>query len=268
MIRANKSLGQHFLVDTAALKRIAEAAAIHSGETVIEIGPGTGLLTKELLGYDMAKLIAYEVDDRAVAVLRDEIKDERLEIREKDFLQAELTGITEEKLRVVGNIPYYITSPIIFKLIDDRAAISDALLLVQLEVAERLTASPRTKEYGIPTVLTNFFGEVKMLFKVKAGSFRPAPKVDSAVIRIDFTRDYFSRELLTAPEGFVATDFQRFVRSAFAMRRKMLRNNLKSMVEPEKVILLGEDPVLASFLTRRAEEFTIAEFLRLFAATR
>lgn len=268
VIKANKSLGQNFLVDTAALQRIAANAAICEGDIVVEIGPGTGLLTKELLKSKLSRLIAYEVDDRAVAVLREEIQDERLEIRELDFLQADLAEISGDKIRIVGNIPYYITSPIIFKLIEEREHLADALLLVQLEVAERLTASPRTKQYGIPTVLANFFGEVRMLFKVKAGSFRPAPKVDSAVIRIDFARNYFTRESLKAPEGFVAHDFQRFVRMAFAMRRKMLRNNLKNMVEPEKIKLLESDVALASYLTRRAEEFTIPEFLILFEATR
>src|SRR5205085_1994751 len=105
-------------------------------------------------------------------------------------------------LKIIGNIPYYITSPIIFKLIDNREYISDASLLIQLEVAERLTAKPRTKEYGIPTVLANFFGEVKFLFKVKAGSFKPVPNVDSALVKIDFEKDYFSRTKRGVPNGF------------------------------------------------------------------
>jgi 16S rRNA (adenine1518-N6/adenine1519-N6)-dimethyltransferase len=263
-LQAKKSLGQNFLVDKKALSRIAEAAAIAAGDTVIEIGPGTGLLTHELLRSELGRLICYEVDERAVSLLRDEIKDERIEIREQDFLEADLTEISKEKLRVVGNIPYYITSPIIFKLIDDRAFVKDAVLLVQLEVAERLTASPRTKEYGIPTVLTNFFGEVKLLFKVKAGSFRPVPKVDSALVRIDLMRDYFTRNSLNAPQGFDAPGFQRFVRNMFAMRRKTLRNNLKAVLDQERITLLENDVRLSRYLTLRAEELVIPDFLELY----
>jgi 16S rRNA (adenine1518-N6/adenine1519-N6)-dimethyltransferase len=263
-LKAKKSLGQNFLVDKKALSRIVLAAGIVTGDTVIEIGPGTGLLTHELLKSELGHLICYEVDERAVALLREEINDARIEIRKQDFLGADLTEMSKDKLRVVGNIPYYITSPIIFKLIDDRAYVKDALLLVQLEVAERLTASPRTKEYGIPTVLTNFFGEVKMLLKVKAGSFRPAPKVDSALVRIDFTRDYFTRNSLIPPRGFDSPNFQRFVRNMFAMRRKMLRNNLKAVLDIERITLLENDVRLSRYLTLRAEELVIPDFLELY----
>ncbi len=138
----------------------------------------------------MKKLIAFELDDRAVPLLKEEFAEqaERFEIIEADILKIDLDSVSEKedtKLRVVGNIPYYITSPILFKLMDERDVVRDATLLVQLEVAERLTADPRTKEYGIPTVLANFFGEVKFLFKVPAGAFKPKPNVDSAVIHLD-----------------------------------------------------------------------------------
>jgi 16S rRNA (adenine1518-N6/adenine1519-N6)-dimethyltransferase len=263
MIKAKKSLGQHFLVDTAALRRIAEAANINGGDEVIEIGPGTGLLTKELLRTQLQRLIAYEVDDRAIEVLQQEFNDPRFELRHEDFLQADVQAIGrsgDQLLRVVGNIPYYITSPIIFKLIDDRRFINDAVLLVQLEVAERLTAAPRTKAYGIPSVLTNFFGEVEFLFKIKAGSFRPAPKVDSALIRIDFTKGYFERNHLPRSEGFDDEAFRKLVRTSFGMRRKTLRNNLKAFVSEA----LLQEAEIAPFLPRRAEELTVEEFIRLY----
>jgi len=263
MIKAKKSLGQHFLVDTAALKRIAEAANIRDGDEVIEIGPGTGLLTRELLRTELKRLIAYEVDDRAIEVLQQEIHDPRFELRHEDFLQADVQAVRRSDvptMRVVGNIPYYITSPIIFKLIDDRKFISDAVLLVQLEVAERLTAEPRTKAYGIPSVLTNFFGEVEFLFKIKAESFRPAPKVDSALIRIDFAKGYFERNQLSKPEGFDDEAFRKLVRTSFGMRRKTLRNNLKAVVDEA----LLKEAEIAPFLPRRAEELTVEEFIRLY----
>ena len=263
-ITAKKSLGQNFLSDEGILRRIADAAKVGAGDTVVEIGPGLGALTKHLLRKDLAKLIAYEVDDRAIDLLRKEFTDPRFELRHEDILQADLSTISNDKLRIVGNIPYYITSPIIFKLIDDRQYTKDALLLVQLEVAERLTAEPRTKAYGIPTVLTNFFGEVTYLFKVKAGSFRPVPKVDSAVIHINFERGYFDRSNLTVPLGLDMKDFQRFVRQVFAMRRKTLRNNLKAFASEEGVGRMEADAALTQYLGRRAEELLIEDFLKIY----
>ena len=268
-LKANKSLGQNFLVDEKARTRIAEAAGVKEGDVVIEIGPGTGLLTKELLKLPLKKLIAYEVDDRAVELLRDEIQDERFEVRSEDFLKADISILKNEfgaKLKVVGNIPYYITSPILFKLLDDRDYITDATLLIQLEVAERLTAAPRTKAYGIPTVLANFFGEVKMLFKVKAGCFRPVPNVDSALIKIDFGKDYFIRSQTNPPEGFEPKIFQTFVRTMFGMRRKMLRNNLKNFLTAAQLVQAPEHPDVAPYLTMRAEELDVKEFLKFYTA--
>ncbi len=266
-LTAKKSLGQNFLVDEKARTRIARAAGIAEGDIVIEIGPGTGLLTKELLEFPLKKLVAFEVDERAVELLREEIRDERFEVRSADFLNVEISALYNEfgaKLKVIGNIPYYITSPILFKLIDDRRHITDATLLIQLEVAERLTASPRTKAYGIPTVLANFFGDVKMLFKVKAGCFRPVPNVDSALVTIDFQNDYFTRTGQTAPEGFDPKIFQSFVRLMFGMRRKMLRNNLKSFLSAELLTRAAEQPEIIPYLTRRAEELDVAHFLALY----
>ncbi len=263
-LQAKKSLGQNFLSDEGILRRIADAAKIESGDTVVEIGPGLGALTKQLLKNDLTKLIAYEVDDRAVELLQREFPDPRFELRHEDILQVDMTTISKDKLRVVGNIPYYITSPIIFKLIDDRQYIQDALLLVQLEVAERLTAEPRTKAYGIPTVLTNFFGEVKYLFKVKAGSFRPVPKVDSAVIHINFERGYFGRNNLPIPDGLDMKDFQRFVRQVFAMRRKTLRNNLKAFASEAGLARMETEVALTKYLGMRAEELMIEDFLNIY----
>jgi 16S rRNA (adenine1518-N6/adenine1519-N6)-dimethyltransferase len=265
-VQAKKSLGQNFLHDEGILRRIADAAKIESGDTVVEIGPGLGALTKQLLKKDLAKLIAYEVDERAIELLQKEFVDPRFELRHEDILQADLTTISNDKLRVVGNIPYYITSPIIFKLIDDRQYIKDALLLVQLEVAERLTAEPRTKAYGIPTVLTNFFGEVTSLFKVKAGSFRPAPKVDSAVIHINFERGYFQRNNLVIPDSLVMKDFQKFIRNVFGMRRKTLRNNLKAFVSEESIAGIENNESLTVYLGKRPEELTISDFLNIYTS--
>lgn len=267
-ITAKKSLGQHFLVDPKVHHRIVEAFAPQICDVAIEIGPGTGLLTRELLASQLRELIAYELDARAIGELRGIFasEDSRFRVVEQDFLETNLAEIAAEerqKLRVIGNIPYYITSPIIFKLIDEREAVRDALLLVQKEVAERLTAEPSTKEYGIPTVLANFFGEVSYLFTVPAGAFRPVPKVDSALIRIDFARDYFTRVRAIAPAHFPETTFRKLVRALFSMRRKTIRNNLKTIVSSDQISLL-EASEHAAFLSARAEELSIADFLTLF----
>ncbi|HET9136247.1 MAG TPA: 16S rRNA (adenine(1518)-N(6)/adenine(1519)-N(6))-dimethyltransferase RsmA [Candidatus Kapabacteria bacterium] len=259
-LQAKKSLGQHFLVDENILRRIAEATDIRQGESVIEIGPGTGLLTKHLLQQPLSKLTAFEFDERAIDILQHEFTDERFSVIHKDFLKVELSDLRAlGKLNVIGNIPYYITTPIVFKLLEERANIRCATLLMQLEVAERLIGVPRTKEYGIPSVISQCFSEVKLLFKVKAGAFRPAPKVDSAVVRFDFENDYFQRSNTTAPERFDEKQFSILVRTLFAMRRKTIRNNLKQLQSTNT-----DSPALADFLPRRAEELTVKEFLELY----
>jgi 16S rRNA (adenine1518-N6/adenine1519-N6)-dimethyltransferase len=269
-LAARKSLGQHFLIDPAIHHRIVKAAAVKPGDSFIEIGPGTGLLTTALLRTPLKRLTAFELDERAVPELRTMFEGEgdRFVIVEEDFLQVDLAKYSAnagEKIRVIGNIPYYITSPILFKLLEAREVVKDAVLLVQLEVGERLGAKPRTKEYGIPTVLANFFGEVEFLFKVKAGSFRPAPKVDSAVVRIDLERGYFARTGIERPQGFVDGNFQTFVRQLFRMRRKTIRNNLKGLVSTEAIEGLGAQAVGAIYLKQRAEELTIPELIDLFS---
>lgn len=269
-LTAKKSLGQNFLQDPSVHQRIVKHLAPKKEDTFIEIGPGTGLLTKHLLSSPMKKLIAFELDDRAVPLLKEEFVEhsERFEIIEADILKIDLDSVSEKestKLRVVGNIPYYITSPILFKLMDERDVVRDATLLVQLEVAERLTASPSTKEYGIPTVLANFFGEVKFLFKVPAGAFKPKPNVDSAVIHLDLENGYFERTKTQRPPGFSNETFRKLVRGAFAMRRKTLRNNLKGVGFGDKLPLLESTDAGATILGRRAEELTIQEYLALYA---
>ncbi|HEY3874474.1 MAG TPA: 16S rRNA (adenine(1518)-N(6)/adenine(1519)-N(6))-dimethyltransferase RsmA [Candidatus Kapabacteria bacterium] len=267
---AKKSLGQHFLIDPSYHERIVKAAAIEPGDCTIEIGPGTGLLTKHLLGTPLEKLIAFELDARAIPELQEMFQDQqsRFEVRQEDFLKTNLETISTEcgkKLRVVGNIPYYITSPILFKLIDERRAVLDAVMLVQQEVAERLVAKPGTKAYGIPTVLANFFGEVKLLFRVPRGAFRPVPKVDSAVVRIDFSRDFFTRSQSPIPPGFDEVQFRNYVRSLFAMRRKMVRNNLKPFISASEIQGLDQTE-RSKYLTMRPEQLDISQLLHLFSA--
>ncbi len=264
-LQAKKSLGQHFLTDENILRRIAEATDIRPNETVIEIGPGTGLLTKHLLNQPLLKLTAFELDERAIDLLNDQFNTEKFSVVHQDFLQTNLSALVPadpampQKLNVIGNIPYYITTPIIFKLIEERRDIRYATLLMQLEVAERLVGKPRTKEYGIPSVITQCLSEVKLLFKVKAGAFRPAPKVDSAVVRFDFENDFFHRSAVATPKGFDEQKFSKMVRTLFAMRRKTIRNNLKQLSDAKT-----DAEALTDFLPKRAEELSVEEFLELY----
>lgn len=275
-LHAKKSLGQHFLIDPKAHERIVRAIAPGPDDVMIEIGPGTGLLTKHLLATPLRHLIAYELDARAIPTLRAEFAShaDRFEVIEGDFLDADLGAIAARAIahdgaaprtRIAGNIPYYITSPILFKLIDAREHISDATLLLQREVAERLTAKPSTKAYGIPTVLANFFGSVKLLFHVPAGAFRPVPKVDSALVQIDFRNDYFTRTGTTRPDDFDEARFRSMVRTLFGMRRKTIRNNLKSMISTEALQQM-ETSSAERFLNLRAEALDLTDFLELFCA--
>ncbi len=262
-LQAKKSLGQHFLHDEKTLRDIAEAARIPEDEIVIEIGPGTGNLTRRLLKQRLSKLIAFELDDRAIEVLNTDLPDPRLEVVHQDFMSVVLNTFLEghEKLTIVGNIPYYITSPIIFKLLDERACIRSATLLVQLEVAERLAGVPRTKAYGIPSVISQCFANVEMLFKVKATAFRPPPRVESAVVRLDFENNYFQRSGAQPPPNFDEKRFSKLVRTLFAMRRKMIRNNLKQL---QDIHFSEVEPSITGFLTKRAEELSVADFLELY----
>jgi len=250
-----KSLGQHFLTDRNIAARIVREFAPQPGETVLEIGPGEGALTG-LLVESGCRLIAIELDPRAADKIRSTYGD-RVEVIGEDILRIDLHDIARrhgvERLRVIGNIPYYITSPILFHLIDNSPAVGDAVLMMQLEVAQRLTARPRTKEYGILAVVTQTFAEVARLFTVGPKCFYPPPRVNSAVVRLVF------RKMPGVEEH--EEIHRQIVRMAFNQRRKTLRNSLSQLSTPEvrgKVFQeAGIDPA------KRAEELLPEDFIRL-----
>ena len=217
---------------------------------LLEIGPGTGNLTRQLIE-DHNHLECIEIDQRAVEVLGEKFP--TLPTHNKDVLTFDLTGFARERkkqLVIVGNLPYNITSPILFHLLDHRAVIDNALLMVQDEVARRLNAKKKTKEYGIMSVQLQVFSEVTYLFKVPRTVFKPQPRVDSAIVQLNFEE----REL---PCRFA--NLKKVVRTAFNQRRKTMRNALKPLIGKTHEL----DEQLG--LHRRAEELAPAEYVKMTA---
>lgn len=246
--RPKKSLGQNYLTDENICRNIVNAFEIEPGEHIVEIGPGKGALTRYILE-KTSNLTVIELDRNNCALLKEWFPG--LDIINHDFLKMELKELlanSVERLRVIGNIPYNITSPIIFKLMDNRTIVKDAQLMIQEEVARRITAEPNNKEYGIPSILLNVFGSSKLLFKVSRNCFYPKPKVDSRIIYFDFS---VSQEEKVNDIVF----FRKLVKAAFGTRRKTLRNSLKNI----DVDLSKTDIDLG----RRAESLTINEFIEL-----
>ncbi len=261
-IRPNKHYGQSFLIEDDMFRKIVAAAQVIPGDTVVEIGAGLGVMT-HLIAETAAKVIAIEVDPHLIDVLRENLcEKEYIEIIHQDILHVDFSaiaaGIPKGKIKVLGNIPYNITSDILFHLLEYRGLIHSAVLLVQQEVAERLTAEPGTKAYGIPSVILSMYAGLETLFPVSNRCFYPVPAVQSAVIRLIF-RDEPRYPL--QDEAF----FRRLVRASFAQRRKTLLNNLKAYRKIEKTP--DEITALLAGLhidgTRRAETLSLGEFAAL-----
>ena len=227
--RTKKRLGQNFLIDGTAIADIMQAANISPEDVVVEIGPGVGFVTEQLVK-KAKKVIAIELDEEAIAELK-KLDAPNLEIIHKDVLKTDISSLCEEKIKIVANIPYYITSPIIAHLlgeIDDltnknRNKITDILLMVQEEVARRMTADENSpaKQYGLLTILSQFWADVKIVRLVGRKSFYPAPKVNSAVVSLKVRE----KPLLELSDY---THFRKTVKAAFSQRRKNVKNCLLS----------------------------------------
>jgi 16S rRNA (adenine1518-N6/adenine1519-N6)-dimethyltransferase len=217
-IRPVKFLGQNFLRDKNIVRKIVDEINPAEDDCLIEIGPGTGALTEELIKR-VKKLTAVEIDFRTAAELKREYSD--LHLIEADFVKLPIEQLTEQcskPLRFAGNIPYSITSPILFKFLENKDVVLDAVLMVQYEVARRMTADMGTKEYGILAVLLNTFASVKLCFKVSPNVFYPRPKVYSAVVHLHFDKSTAEIE----DTAYYIT----LVKSAFSKRRKKFSNSL------------------------------------------
>jgi len=255
-VAPRQSLGQNFLVDDNIAAKIVRELRLAPDDEVVEIGPGHGALTNHL-ATATSNLTAVEIDGRVIAELRKKFHSPDVEIIHADIMNLSFSRLrsgSSRRLRVVGNIPYHLTSPIIFKSFDEHEALLDLTIMIQREVARRIVAGPSSKEYGILSVLTKFYGSPTILFNVSPHCFYPKPNVSSSVIRIAFHE--------SLPEGVDKSLLKAIVKATFGKRRKTLRNGLKYLELEEDVMeeaLSADDPLF----DRRPEQLGLEEFVGL-----
>ncbi len=247
-----RSLGQNFLINRAAAQKIAQNLQLVPQDVVVEIGPGSGLLTRELLKYG-AQVIGVEIDHRLYQILEEYLKSEKLLIFCEDFLKFDLSP-WGRNLKLVGNIPYHLTSPVIEKLITQRERIKQIVLTLQKEVAKRVTSPPGGKDYSSLSVISQLYFRPTKLFDLSPSSFRPRPKVEATVLRL-MVRE---KPAVPLPDELF---FRKLVKGAFGKRRKTIKNALKELLPPGKedevFSRAGIDPSL------RGEVLSLEDFSRL-----
>lgn len=255
-LRADKKLGQNFLIDENVVRQIVEAAELSEADTVLEVGPGIGTLTQGLAD-SKAKVVAVELDTRLLPVLATTLEGyDNVRVVHGDILKVNIMEeVGAPEFKVCANLPYYITTPIIFALLEKRLPMERLVAMVQKEVAERMAAQPGGKEYGALSVAIQYYTEPEIAFIVPPTSFIPAPAVDSAVI-------VCKRRSKPPVEVCDEALFFRVVKAAFSLRRKMLSNSLKNMgIKSEQVAkwleLAGVDG------KRRAETLSLEDFAKL-----
>jgi len=259
--QARKRFGQNFLVDTSVIAHIVDSIHPQRDDLMIEIGPGLGAMTKPLLSR-LDKLHVIELDRDIIpklvrnCVISDVTNREKLIVNESDVLKFDFAAFHAEhgagrKLRIVGNLPYNISTPVLFHLLNFRHLIHDMHFMLQKEVVDRIASSPGKKLYGRLSVMLQTYCAVEALFEVPPYAFEPAPKVDSAILRLQPNPKFEAK----------VTDFDRYedlVRQAFSQRRKTIRNTLKGLCSSEQIEKAGLVP------TQRAEELSVTDFIRLY----
>lgn len=244
-VKAKKHLGQHFLTDENIARKIVEGLSFEGYQNVMEVGPGMGVLTKYLLEKDQQIYLA-EIDNESIEYLKNNYSKVTEETFVGDFLKQDFQFTKNEQIAIIGNFPYNISSQILFQIVDHYELIPEMVGMFQKEVAERTAAVPRTKDYGILTVLIQAYYDTSYLFTVHENVFNPPPKVKSGVIRL--TRN--PKEGLSGNELL----FKQIVKAGFNQRRKKLSNALKILNIPEAL-------KTHEFMDKRAEELSVADFI-------
>ncbi|EIJ44027.1 dimethyladenosine transferase [Beggiatoa alba B18LD] len=247
-----KRFGQNFLHDTYVIQRIIQSFAPRAGQSVVEIGAGRGALTLPLLEI-LGQLTVVEIDRDLASLLQQACaKLGELRLYQADALRFDFGELAQagQSLRIIGNLPYNISTPLLFHLLSFAPVVSDMLFMLQKEVVDRMTAEPDSADYGRLSVALQYRCHVEKLFNVGAGSFTPAPKVESSIVQL------IPYQTLPYPANDEAI-FQRVITSAFAQRRKTLRNNLKSLLSDAQIQQAEIDPQI------RAETLSVADFVRL-----
>ncbi|MFA8433997.1 MAG: 16S rRNA (adenine(1518)-N(6)/adenine(1519)-N(6))-dimethyltransferase RsmA [Marinifilaceae bacterium] len=246
-VRAKKNLGQHFLKDQNIARKIVASMQAEGVRQVLEIGPGMGVLTQYLLPKQEFQTYVVEIDDESVEYLEQEYPELKERIINKDFLKYDLSQVFDGPYAIIGNFPYNISSQIFFKVLENRDRVPEVVCMIQKEVAERMSATPGNKSYGILSVLMQAFYNIDYLFTVGEQVFDPPPKVKSAVIRM--TRNEVA-ELDCNEKLFIQV-----VKAGFNQRRKTLRNSLKAVLGDRKL----EDDIMG----KRPEQLSVEEFVVL-----
>lgn len=259
-----KSLGQNFLVDVNILENIIKQAGIDKTSGVIEVGPGIGALTEQLAIY-AEKVVAFEIDQRLFPILADTLNDyPNVELIHQDILQADVAKAIEanfnpgQPIHIVANLPYYITTPILMKLLRERLSVASLTVMIQKEVAARMAAKPNTKSYGSLTIAVQYYTKAAVVMQVPRSVFMPQPNVDSSILRL-VTRE--NPPVHVEDEDF----FFKLVKACFAQRRKTLRNNLTSFYKEkyDKEVITEVLDRIGIDGMRRGESLTMEEFALL-----
>ena len=241
-----KKLGQNFVIDNGIAQNIIKI--LKNNENIVEIGPGNGALTNFLYKKYQHNLHLIELDDSLIPILKQKFP--LSNIYNENVLNFNFNDIGKH-INIIGNFPYNISHDIIFKIIENRSIIDQVICMLQYEVVERITAKPKTKSYGIPTVLVNAFFNTQLMFTVDKQNFYPVPKVQSAILQM-------TNKNIT-DLGCNETSFFKTVKLAFSQKRKILKNNLKSVIDTNNV----NDTYINSLMQNRAEELSIDDFIKL-----
>lgn len=260
-IQIKKRFGQNFLIDDNVLNKIIDLADINPDDLVIEIGPGLGSLTQYLVK-KASHVLAYEIDKDFITILNETFKEESFTLIHDDILNRDIDqdvdalNIKYNRLIIVANLPYYITTPILMKCLEESKKIDTMVVMMQLEVAKRITALNNSKDYNALSIMVQYRAYSKYGFKVPKNVFIPAPNVDSAVIRLDFTNEYLNQ---VQNEAF----FIAFVKACFKQKRKTLLNNLSSFFSGDKIEIIDHLEHCGINPQIRAEMLPLESFIEL-----